>query len=202
MDEHRLMAISGPSGVGKSTLVDALLERFSKVRVSISTTTRLPRGAEQDGEAYHFVSVEQFERQRDAGDFIEWAQVHGNYYGTSRSAVSQMLEAGHDVLFDVDVQGVASLKAAVPGLWAVLIVPPSMQVLESRLRGRATETEEATRVRLRNARSELEQHAHFDFVVVNDVLEEAVEEVCVLMKALMLRRQAQPGFMGRILGLG
>lgn len=170
--------VSAPSGTGKTTLCDRLLLRRPELRISISTTTRPLRGDEVDGEDYDFVSVEAFKRCIAEGAFVEWAEVHGKYYGTRKARIDELLASGVDVLLDVDVQGAESLKE-VYGDTAVtlMLLPPSLEELERRLRGRGTDDEGTIQVRLGNSRSELARWATFDEVVVNDDLDLALEDL-------------------------
>ena len=175
--------VSAPSGTGKTTLCDRLLLRRPELRISISTTTRPPRGDEVDGEHYDFVSVETFKRCIEEGAFVEWAEVHGKYYGTRKMRIDELLAADVDVLLDVDVQGAESLKE-VYGDTAVtlMLLPPSLEELERRLRGRGTDDEGTIQVRLGNSRSELARWATFDEVVVNDDLDLALEDLVAVLE--------------------
>ncbi len=170
--------MSAPSGTGKTTLCTRLLKRHPELRISISTTTRPMRGEEVDGVDYDFTTVEAFKELLAADAFVEWAEVHGKYYGTRISRIDELLDAGSDVLFDVDVQGAESLKR-VYGDRAVtlMLMPPSMPELERRLRGRGTDEEETIRVRLGNSRDELARWRTFDHVVVNDDLDKALVDL-------------------------
>ena len=185
------MVICGPSGVGKGTLIDAILhEKFpasKKFGFSVSHTTRAPRPGEIDGVHYHFVSVEQIKQDIADGKFLEYAQVHGNYYGTSLEAVESVRREGKLCLLDIDVQGVRTIKSdnKLPDALYVFVAPPSVETLEERLRGRGTETEEALARRLGNARAELEYgrgEGNFDMVLVNGSLDAAVEELADQMR--------------------
>ncbi len=168
-----LVVISAPSGAGKTTLCQRLLRDFQELRLSISTTTRAPRGQEQHGREYFFTKREEFEAQIRAGEFAEWALVHGNYYGTSKKVVSESLARGHSVLLDIDVQGTASLKKAFGDrCLTIFIAPPSMEELENRLRNRGTDSEESIRRRMENARGEMAQSHQFDHQLVNDEFEQ------------------------------
>lgn len=182
-----LLVVAGPSGVGKSTLVRALVERFERLDISVSYTTRAPRGQERDGVHYHFVSHEEFEARRDAGEFAEWARVHGHFYGTSKRAIEAAIAAGRDLLFDIDVQGTEQLKAAYPELWAVLIVPPSLDELAQRLEARGTDSAEVRARRMAKAEWELSQTQHFDFCLVNDVLECSAERFASIYQGMRQR---------------
>ena len=194
-----LLVISAPSGTGKSTLIKRLREEFSRLAFSVSYTTRAPRAGEQNGREYHFVAREEFFRLREAGELAEWAEVHGNYYGTSRPAVQQVLDQGLDVLFDIDVQGSRQLRRAFDQGAFVFLFPPSMDVLEQRLRGRGTEDEQSLGKRLANARQELEQADFFDYWIVNDDLDQAYQELRSVYLAEGLRKSYNAGFMKRIL---
>ena len=170
--------MSAPSGTGKTTLCTRLLERHPELAISISTTTRPMRGGDVDGVDYDFVSIEKFKELIDLDAFVEFAEVHGQYYGTSRARIDSLLAGGADVLFDVDVQGAESLKEAY-GATAVtlMLLPPSLEELERRLRGRGTDEEETIRVRLGNSRDELSRWRAFDHVVVNDDLDLALDDL-------------------------
>lgn len=187
LGEHMLI-VCGPSGVGKSTLVKGLLERTPQTMLSVSYTTRPSRANERDGVHYHFVDRSRFEAMIAAGAFAEWAEVHGNLYGTARTSLEEARAAGRDVVFDIDYQGARQLKAGYPGAWGVLVFPPSLSDLEARLRGRGTESEEVVARRLAKAREELAQVALFDFVLVNDDLERAAAALQGIYAALRLRR--------------
>ena len=152
------LVISAPSGTGKTTLIRMLREEFPRLSYSISCTTRAPREGERDGGDYHFLSRERFLRLRDEGSFAEWAEVHGNFYGTPLAPVRDMLLQGRDVLFDIDVQGARQLKASLPEVFRIFILPPSLEEL---------------RRRLRNACGELREAAGYDALIVNDRLEDA-----------------------------
>ena len=186
----RPLVICGPSGVGKGTLIDAILHKkfpASKFGFSVSHTTRAPRPGEIDGVHYHFVSVEQIKQDIADGKFLEYAQVHGNYYGTSLEAVESVRREGKLCLLDIDVQGVRTIKrdGKLPDALYVFVAPPSVENLEERLRGRGTETEETLKRRLGNARTELEYgrgEGNFDMVLVNDDVDVAVEELADQMR--------------------
>lgn len=167
------LVMCAPSGAGKTTLAGKLIAEYGDIAFSISCTTRQPRGREEHGREYFFMSKEEFLRLRDENYFAEWAEVHGNYYGTPLAATMDLLKAGRDLLFDVDVQGAAQLRGTLPSAYFVVIMPPSLDVLESRLRLRGTDSEESIRLRLANAKSELREAWWFDDWVVNDDLEEA-----------------------------
>lgn len=176
---NKLIVISAPSGAGKTTLCQKLLEDLKdRLVLSISTTTRAPRGQEKNGVEYHFVSHEEFKKDIEDGFFAEWAQVHGNYYGTSKRTIESAFRSGKSVLLDIDVQGAASLRKAFPLSSALIfIAPPSMQELEKRLRIRGTDTEETIQKRLQNARNEIARQDEFDCVIVNDDFTAAYAEL-------------------------
>jgi guanylate kinase len=165
-----LVIVSSPSGAGKTTLCHRLIREFPELRFSVSYTTRRPRAGEQDGVDYHFVDLATFERMAADGMFAEWAQVHGNCYGTPSAAVAQALENGHDVLFDIDWQGGGQLLDDAVMIW---VLPPSLAVLEQRLRGRATDAPAVIERRLATAKQEVQHYDLYDFLVVNDELERA-----------------------------
>lgn len=173
-DEGLLFIVCGPSGVGKTTLCQELLEQRPRLSLSISYTTRSPRGDEKDGVAYHFVNESRFQEMIDQELFAEWARVHGHSYGTSVEVIEDAWSKGRDILFDIDYQGAGQLRARF-GKRAVLtlVVPPSMEILEKRLRGRGTDSAEVVNRRLQAARHELSQFPMFDYVIVNDDLAHA-----------------------------
>ena len=174
MDDLLLLIISSPSGAGKTTLTRRLLDEFKSLRFSVSHTTRAPRKNEINGHDYHFVGREAFEEQVGAGAFLEWAQVHGNFYGTSQSELDRARDEGRlGLMFDVDYQGARQIKAKVPSAVGIFILPPSMQELERRLTGRATDDEETIRRRFAKAEVEIEHYRLFDYVIVNDDLEKS-----------------------------
>lgn len=170
----KLLVVSAPSGAGKSTILREVLAQTPALAFSVSHTTRAPRPGERDGVDYHFVSRETFLTMREAGAFLESAEVHGNGYGTGRQGVEAALASGVDIILDIDVQGARQVRQAMPEALTVFIVPPSWEELERRLRGRGTESEDKVRLRLANARQEVEEAPLYNFVVVNDRLDEAV----------------------------
>jgi guanylate kinase len=179
--------LSAPSGGGKTTIARRLLERRADVGYSVSCTTRAPREGEVDGRDYRFLTPEAFEAARDAGEFAEWAEVHGSYYGTLRSEVQRVLAAGRHVLMDIDVQGARQFHVAFPDTVLVFVLPPSGEVLKNRLAGRKSESRERLLVRLRNARAELGEVGRYHYVVVNDDLSRAVDQVSAIIDAEGLR---------------
>jgi guanylate kinase len=181
----RVVIICGPSGVGKSTVLDVLLRRHPELATVVSCTTRPPRPGDGTAKAYVHLSREEFERQRAAGAFLEWAEVHGELYGTPREPLKALLDVGRTVALEIDVQGARKIKEAVPDAVVIFLEPPSWEVLEARLRARGTEDEERLRVRLDTARKELSEAGEFDHRVVNEDLDRAVEEVDRILKRVM-----------------
>lgn len=175
--------ISGPSGVGKSTIIKEILRKEPRMALSVSYTTRAPRPGEQDGIDYFFISAQTFEQMIAAGSFLEWARVHDNLYGTSLAWVEEKERQGLDVLFDIDVQGVIQSKGkGSPGCF-ILVVPPSMDELVRRLRDRGTEDRQTLDVRIQNARRELSHWEMYDYLVVNDSLEQCIQTVATIINA-------------------
>ncbi len=183
-----LLIVSSPSGAGKTTLTAKLRERFPDIEFSISHTTRSPRANEKDGREYHFVSPERFRELIQSGAFLEWAPVHDNLYGTSKHEIERA-EDCPCLLFDVDYQGARQIKAARPDAVGVFILPPSMRVLEERLRGRASEDEATVQLRFKNAREEIAHYGLFDYVLENDNLEDAAERLAAIFLAEQCRRE-------------
>lgn len=183
-----LVIISGPSGAGKGTLVDQLVAGVPELRVSVSATTRAPRPGEIEGEDYFFLSVEEFSRRIEAGEFLEWAEVHGNRYGTIRSTVEAKMAEGRDVILEIDPQGALQVKSLMPEAVLVFIVAPSMDELERRIRGRGAETDEQVGVRLETAVRELELVGSYDYVVENDDVARATDELVRIIKSLALEK--------------
>lgn len=179
--------LSAPSGGGKTTIARRLLERRADVGYSVSCTTRAPREGELDGKDYRFFSHEAFCEAREAGEFAEWAEVHGYLYGTLRSEVRKVMASGRHVLMDIDVQGARQFHEAFPDTVLIFVLPPSGEVLKSRLAGRKTEDRETLLVRLRNARAELGEIGRYHYVVINDELERAVDQVSAIVDAEGLR---------------
>ena len=181
----KLFVISGPSGAGKGTIVNAVMDQAdpSGTALSISMTTREPRPGEEDGVNYFFVTKEEFRRQIEAGGFLEYAEVYDHYYGTPKSKVMEKLNQGKDVILEIDIQGALTVKKAFPEGVLIFILPPSMEVLRSRLTGRGTDAPEVIERRLSKTRGELAFIDRYDYGVVNDDLEEAVETVRAIMRA-------------------
>ncbi|MBI3695207.1 MAG: guanylate kinase [Acidobacteria bacterium] len=184
-----VFVISAPSGSGKSTLVRMLLESLDGLDFSVSYTTRPPRGAEKDGENYRFVTREQFVTMRDRGEFLEWAEVFGYFYGTARSMLEEAQKQGHDLVLDIDVQGAAQLKERLPEAVTVFILPPSREELEKRLRSRSLDPEGVIGRRLRDASKEIRNYSAYDYILVNDRLEVAAEKLKSIFLAERCRKQ-------------
>ncbi len=183
------MVLSGPSGAGKSTVIQAASEHIGEYYFSISTTTRAPRSGEVDGKDYFFVSKEVFEEDVKAGNFLEYAQVHGNYYGTSLKPVMEALDAHKLVIFDIDVQGHRLVQAKLGDITtSVFIVPPSLSELDRRLRLRSSDTEEAIAKRIVNAKGEMEALDEYDFAILNDDIALATSEFVTIANAARLKR--------------
>lgn len=194
-----LFVISSPSGGGKGTLIRRLLDTVPGVSYSVSWTTRAARPKEVDGLNYHFVSEEEFGRMRASGGFLEWAVVHGHLYGTARSVVEQELNEGHDIVLEIDVQGAEAVRAAFDSVVSIFILPPSFEVLRARLSARMTERQEEFELRLSNARGEVEQYRHFDYVVLNDEVERAAAQLSGIVLAERARRERQEWVARRVL---
>jgi guanylate kinase len=173
----RLFVISAPSGAGKTSLVKALLQRLPGLKVSISHTTRPPRPNEQHGREYYFVSIGEFERMVAEGAFLEHARVFDNYYGTSLPQLREKLAAGHDVILEIDWQGARQVRQAAPGCCSIFILPPSLEALKTRLNGRGTDSPEVIARRLADAVADMSHWREFDYVVVNDDFDRAVDEL-------------------------
>ncbi len=180
----RLIVISAPSGTGKTTVISRLLEQNPYLVRAITCTTRPPRGREMDGVDYFFLAKNEFERRVETGEFLEWAQVHGFLYGTLREVCMDILDGGRDVVLNVDVQGALNLKKIYPEAVLIFLSPPSLEVLEERLKGRGTDALEVIVQRIQNAKFELSMKKEYDYEVVNDDLQKAVERLNVLIATL------------------
>ena len=186
-----LFVVAAPSGTGKSTLVKALMEVDAGVAPSVSHTTRAPRGQEKDGREYFFITNEDFDGMVARGDFLEWALVHGNRYGTSRRAIEQRIGSGGDVVLEIDWQGALQIKQLFPDAILIFVLPPSLDELRARLTRRGEDAPDVIELRLANAREELAQAQHFDFVIINEVFERALFDLKTIVHAQRLRYIAQ-----------
>jgi guanylate kinase len=182
-----LFIVSGPSGAGKSVLAASVLGMLPSLHFSISYTTRSPRGSERDGVEYHFVDRQRFRELEEAGEFLEWAEVYGNYYGTSRRFIDEMLTRGEDVLLDIDVQGARTIREKRRQAITIFIMPPSFEVLRSRLERRKLDKDYVMKQRLDIARSEIEHYANYDFLIINEEIGRSVDE----LKGIILARRCQ-----------
>ena len=197
-----MLVISSPSGAGKSTIARNLLKDDSGLSLSVSVTTRKRRPSEIDGVHYHFISVKEFERMRDSDALLEWAEVHGNFYGTPREAVETAMAEGRDMLFDIDWQGALQLQEKMRAdVVAIFILPPTMSELQSRLHRRAEDTADVIATRLANSRSEIEHWREYDYVIVNDDLQAAYDAMRAIVSAERLRRDRRPGLFDFVRGL-
>lgn len=189
-----MLVLSSPSGAGKSTIARNILDNVPGFELSVSVTTRQRRASEIEGVHYHFIGKDEFEVRRDSGKLLEWAEVHGNCYGTPRAPVEEALSAGRDMLFDIDWQGAAQLRAKMPeDIVSIFVLPPSMKELLARLKRRAEDPEDVIATRLANARSEIEQWREYDYVIVNDDLNGAYDSVRSIILAERLKIERRPG---------
>ena len=182
MKKGHLFVISAPSGTGKSTVLAEVRRLLPDFDFSISYTTRSARGAERSGREYHFVDEDDFRKMIDEGAFVEWARVHNNFYGTPRAPIEEAIEAGRDVLMDIDVQGGMAMKKAFPEAVTVFLLPPSFEELRKRLSGRGTDSAEQVKLRLDNGRKEMEFKDKYDYCIVNDRVDKAAREICDLVR--------------------
>jgi guanylate kinase len=187
----RLFVISAPSGAGKTTLTRMLLAADPAIKLSISTTTRPPRPGEVDGREYHFVEPARFEAMREAGEFLEWAHVHGNYYGTSKRWIVEQRALGHDVLLEIDWQGAQQVRKAFSDPVGIFILPPSVDALRDRLVGRGQDSAEVIARRLAAARAEMSHVSEFDYVIINNDLAQALVDLKTVVGAARLTCAAQ-----------
>lgn len=186
-----LIVVAAPSGAGKSSLVKALLELDSHVHLSISHTTRAPRGQEKHGRDYYFASQSEFDAMVEGNAFVEWAHVHGNRYGTSKKAIEERIAQGSDVILEIDFQGALQIKQAFANAILVFILPPSWDELRSRLERRGEDSPDVIEVRLKNAATEMAQVSKFDFVIINELFERALFDLKAVVHAQRLKYAAQ-----------
>ena len=186
-----LYVVSSPSGGGKGTIIKRVLDVMPDLSYSVSYTTRAPRNGEVDGREYFFVDRKRFEEMVAAGDFLEWANVHGHLYGTSKRQVIEETQAGSDIVLEVDVQGAASVKRLGVDSVSIFILPPSLEVLRDRLTARGTDSQEELAVRLRNAPDELKQYSTFDYIIFNDQADRAAAQLAAIVSAERARRCRQ-----------
>ncbi len=191
MQRGNIFVVTAPSGAGKTTLVAALLAADPLIRLSVSYTTRAPREGEVDGKHYHFVRREDFLLRLQQGEFLESAEVYGNFYGTSQRWLQQQLDAGNDILLEIDWQGAQQVRALFPDAIGIFILPPSLEVLEQRLRSRAKDSEESIVRRMASAREEINHVEAFDYVIVNEFVDEAVKDLVSVVRSQRVRIGAQ-----------
>jgi len=194
-----LFVIVAPSGTGKTSLVTELLKRAAGMRLSISYTTRPPRAGEVDGREYHFIGEPEFEKMIAAGDFLEHARVHGNSYGTSRSWIEREIAGDHDVLLEIDWQGAAQVRKLFPHLVGMFVLPPSIEELRRRLLGRGKDSAETIERRLAGAREEISHVLEFEYIIVNDRFEQALEEILSVVRAARVSRARQAIRLARLI---
>jgi len=192
MHKGAILVLSGPSGAGKSTIINGASKEIGEYYFSISTTTRAPRAGEEEGVDYFFVTKESFEEDIKAGNFLEYAQVHGNYYGTSLKPVNEALEEGKLVIFDIDIQGHRLVRAKMNDITtSAFITPPTLKELETRLRTRCTDDESVIRQRIENAKEEILAVGEYDFTILNDMVEKAAQEFVIVAKAARLKQSKE-----------
>jgi guanylate kinase len=194
-----LFVVSSPSGGGKGTIIRHVLEVVENLSYSVSYTTRAPRPGEVNGREYFFVSRDIFEEMSATGEFLEWACVHGNLYGTAKRQIAEETAAGLDIILEVDVQGAASVRQLLMDSVSIFILPPSPEVLRQRLLARGTDTPEELEVRLRNAPEELKQYSSFDYVIINDEIQKAVHQLASIIYAERARCMRQEGLVREVI---
>ncbi len=187
----KLYIISAPSGAGKSSLLKALLEKDSKVQISISHTTRHPRPGEQDGLAYHFTKIEEFQKKVASGDFLEHAQVFDNFYGTSEQGVKDQINKGLDVILEIDWQGARQIRTRFSDCITIYIIPPSIQALVDRLKSRGHDSDEVIQRRMADAQNEISHIHEFDYLIINDDFEQALKDIGAIFNANRLNLASQ-----------
>ncbi len=201
MSRGLLLVVSAPSAGGKGTILKEWFRQDQNLRMSVSATTRPPRPGEENGREYYFISREEFQGLVDSGSMLEHAEYVGNCYGTPKAPVEKWLSEGWDVVLEIDVQGGAQIKKLAPDCVSVFITPPSMEVLEQRLRDRGTEDDATVRKRLETARRELPHAEQYDYVVVNDRLEDAVADMQAILRSEKCKCARNPGFIQRVLDI-
>ncbi len=189
--QGNLYIVSAPSGAGKTSLVRALLEQDRAIRLSVSYTTRAARPGEEEGIHYHFIGRDEFQRRLEAGDFLESAEVYGNYYGTSHSWVVSRLEQGHDILLEIDWQGAQQVRKLLPQAISIFILPPSLEALRQRLSNRGQDSQNIIDNRMKSARDEVSHAAEFDYVIINDDFYSALQDLAAVTRAERLRTARQ-----------
>ena len=194
-----LFVVSSPSGGGKGTIIQHVLDVVENLSYSVSYTTRAPRLKEVDGREYFFVSRDTFEDMVAAGEFLEWACVHGNFYGTAKNQILAETAAGSDIILELDVQGAASVRQLLMDSVSIFILPPSYDVLRERLIARGTDTPQELEIRLRNAPQELRQYSAFDYVIINDQIEKAVNQLASIIYAERARCMRQEGLVREVI---
>ena len=194
-----LFVVSSPSGGGKGTIIEHVLDKVENLSYSVSYTTRAPRSKETAGREYFFVSRDTFEEMIAAGEFLEWACVHGNFYGTAKSQILQDTAAGADIILELDVQGAASVRQLLMDSVSVFILPPSYEVLKQRLIARGTDSPEELQVRLRRAPEELREYSNFDYVIINDEVEKAARQLASIIYAERARCMRQEGLVREVM---
>ena len=194
-----LYIVAAPSGAGKSSIVNAVLARDANISLSISFTSRQPRPGERHAEHYHFIGADEFKAMVAEGDFFEHALVHGDWKGTARQSVEPQLSAGRDVLLEIDWQGARQVRSKIPDAVSVFILPPSRAALEERMRKRGQDSEAVIAQRLAAAREEMSHYGEFDYLIVNEVFETAVAEMCSIFTASRLRKDAQVARQARLI---
>ena len=187
----QLYIVSAPSGAGKSSLLNALRQQLDNITISVSHTTRAPRPGETNGQHYHFVSVDEFKAKITAHDFLEYAQVFDNFYGTSQSAIEAQLAQGLDVILEIDWQGARQVRDRIPGTLSIFILPPSLPALDQRLRNRQQDSEETIQRRMHDAQSEMSHYPEYDYLVINDEFDTALTQLKSIFQANRLRLLSQ-----------
>lgn len=194
-----LFVVSSPSGGGKGTIIEHVLEKVENLSYSVSYTTRAPRSKEVAGREYFFVSRDTFEEMIAAGEFLEWACVHGNFYGTAKNQILKETAAGSDIILELDVQGAASVRQLLMDSVSVFILPPSYEVLKQRLIARGTDSPQELQVRLRRAPEELREYSNFDYVIINDEVEKAARQLASIIYAERARCMRQEGLVREVI---